>query len=92
MRVGGYAICLPLANGKNAILSGLVLPFITGAFPMYDLTNVESDIRQCCFEGDSQIFASLPTLSKKVGGETNIHIGSKYLRYIPREFHKFESG
>ena len=37
-------------------------------------------------------FSSLPKLPKQVGGDTDILIGSKYLRYFPREIHKFESG
>ena len=89
---GVYAICLPLADGQNAILSGLVLPTITGVFPMYELTNVENDIRNRCLEGGEPEFSSLPKLPKKVGGDTDILIGSKYLRYFPREIHKFESG
>ena len=89
---GVYAICLPLFNGHNAVLSGLVLPTITGKFPTYQLTNVENDIRQRCQEVSEPDFSQLPRLPKTVGGDTDILIGSKYLRYFPKEIHKFESG
>ena len=89
---GVWAICLPLANGGNAIMSGLVLPTITGVFPTYELTNVENDIQQRCLESGEPDFSSLPKLPRKVGGDTDILIGSKYLRYFPKEIHKFESG
>ena len=89
---GVYAICLPLLNGQNAVLSGLVLPTITGKFPTYQLTNVENDIRQRCQEVGEPDFSVLPQLPKSVGGDTDILIGSKYLRYFPTEVHRFESG
>ena len=89
---GVWAICLPLPNGENAIMSGLVLPTITGIFPTYELSNVENDIRQRCLESGAPDFSLLPKLPKKVGGDTDILIGSKYLRYFPKEIHKFESG
>ena len=59
---------------------------------MYELTNVENDIRNRCLERGEPEFSSLPKLPKQVGGDTDILIGSKYLRYFPREIHKFESG
>ena len=89
---GVYAICLPLFNGQNAVLSGLVLPTITGKFPTYQLTNVENDIRKRCQEVGKPDFSVLPRLPKSVGGDTDILIGSKYLRYFPTEIHRFESG
>ena len=89
---GVYAICLPLANGQNAILSGLVLPTLTGAFPMYELSNVEKDIHQKCQEPGGPDISKMPKLPKMVGGDTDFLIGSKYLRYFPKEVHRFESG
>ena len=41
---GVYSICLPLQNGKNAMLCGLCMPKITTEFPVYDLGTVEEDI------------------------------------------------
>ena len=34
----------------------------------------------------------MPKLPKMVGGDTDFLIGSKYLRYFPKEVHRFESG
>ena len=89
---GIFSICLPLYDGHNAVLSGICLPTITGKFPLYDLTNVGDDIRKRCQDMGEPDFSTLPKLPKKVGGETDILIGSKYLRFFPQLIHKFESG
>ena len=77
---GVYAICLPLFDGENITLTGLCVPKITSEFPRYDLAEVESD----CQKWSEGVVENLPKLPSSVGGETDILIGSKYLRYFPK--------
>ena len=77
---GVYAICLPLFDGTNITLTGLCVPKITSEFPQYDLADVESD----CKRWSENVVKELPKLPSSVGGETDILIGSKYLRYFPK--------
>ena len=77
---GVYAICLPLFDGTNITLTGLCVPKITSEFPQYDLAEVESD----CQNWSKGVVENLPKLPSCVGGETDILIGSKYLRYFPK--------
>ena len=77
---GVYAISLPLFDGTNITLSGLCVPKITSEFPTYPLSDVESD----CKKWSEGVVMDLPRLPASVGGETDILIGSKYLRYFPK--------
>ena len=42
--------------------------------------------------GGNELVSHLPRLPKHVGGDTDILIGSRYLKYFPEEVKKFESG
>ena len=77
---GVYAICLPLFDGTNVTLTGLCVPKITSEFPIYELSDVESD----CQTWSKGVVDNLPKLPSSVGGETDILLGSKYLRYFPK--------
>ena len=88
--LGVYSICLPLHDGTNVTLSGVCMPKITSRLPIYPLGKVESDLRKWCTTDDSCRY--LPKLSSKVGGDTDILIGSKYLRYFPKLVYEHESG
>ena len=61
------------------------MPKITTKFLLYDSKKVESDLRKGCIYADS--CKSLPKMSEKVGGDTDILIGSKYLRYFAKLAH-----
>lgn len=89
---GVYSICLPLYNNGNAILTGLCLPKITTTFPTYDLSKVEKDIKQICSVSYPEIASQLPKLSRFVGSDTDILLGSKFKKYFPKSIVKFESG
>ena len=91
---GEFAICLPLHSGDNAVLTGICLPKVTGDFPGYNLKNVENDIRSKCEDiGGAELVSKLPRLTSMMkGGDVDVLIGSKYLRYFPEKVHKFESG
>ena len=88
--LGFYSISLPLHDGENVTMSGVCIPKITSRFPVYDLKKVESDLRTWCSDDHSCKF--LPKLSAKVGGDTDILIGSKYLRYFPKIVYEHETG
>ena len=87
--LGVYSICLPLHNGINVTLSGVCMTKITSRLPVYPLAEVESDLQKWSANGS---IPDLPKLSSKVGGDTDILIGSKYLRYFPKLIYEHESG
>ena len=81
---GAYEISLPLANGQNAIMSGLVIERLTDEFPTYVLdTSVQKDIVTEFVKCKGNV-NDLPKLLKKIGGQVDIMIGVKYLRYYQR--------
>ena len=88
---GLWSICLPLKTGYNVVITGVCMEKVTSEFPQYDLTDVERDIRWKVhtFGGD-QLAQLLPKLPAQVGGETDILLGSKYLRIHPREMWRCE--
>ena len=64
---GEYQISLPLADGKNAKLTGIVLDQITHPFPTYTLNGeVESNIHSA-FERSGGDLKTLPSLSHCIG-------------------------
>ena len=89
---GVYSICLPLHNNRNAILTGLCLPKITTKFPTYELSKVETFIKEKCQNVKPKLVQYLPKLPKYVGGDTDILIGSKYNKYFPKSKFKLDSG
>ena len=90
---GIYSVCLPLKSGYNAVLSGVCMDRVTTEFPKYALKEVEKDIkRKCRIDGGESLVKTIPKLSNEVGGDTDILIGSKYLRYHPRECWRSETG
>ena len=83
---GAYEISLPLANGRNAVMSGLVIEQITNKFPDYVLdTDVQCDIITEFVKSGGKA-KDLPRLLKSIGGRVDIMIGVKYLRYFPTNF------
>ena len=87
-----HSISLPLNTGGNA-LCGICLPEITSEFPLYDLTELEKDVRKKCYDvGNEDLVSKLPKLRRKVGGITDILIGLKYLKYFPKKVFQFQSG
>ena len=91
---GEFSISLPLHSGENAILTGVCLPKVTGDFPNYNLGDVEKDIRSRCNDvGGHELVSCLPKLPSSIkGGDVDLLIGSKYLRYFPVCIHKFDTG
>ena len=72
-------------------MSGLCLDKVTGKFPVFSLETVENDIK-VHYQNGGQDPDDLPCLPGKVGGETDIMIGIKYLKYFPKEIHKLPNG
>ena len=90
---GAYSICLPLKNGMNVTLSGICLDRVTAEFRTYSLKTVEQDIRAACEQtGDASLLDRLPKLPAFVGGNTDILIGSKYLKIHPKQIWMSPSG
>ena len=83
---GVYSIALPIKNGDNVTITGVCMEKVTAKLPEYDLTGVEKDVHEMCRkEGGDALVQKLPKLASKVGGETDILLGSKYLKIHPRE-------
>jgi hypothetical protein len=91
-RDGTYKITLPLNTGKQATMSGLCLDKVTGKFPVFSLKTVEDDVKDHYQQKLGKDPEELPRLPDKVGGETDIMIGIKYLKYFPKEIHKLSNG
>ena len=88
---GVYKIMLPLSAGGNATMSGLCLDKVTGKFHKFSLKKVEDDIRGH-YRKCGKDPGNLPRLPYSVGGETDIMIGIKYLKYFPKEVHQLPNG
>ena len=83
---GVYSIALPLKNGDNFVITGITMDKVTAALPEYDLSGVEKDVQEMCrTEGGDELVEKLPKLANKVGGDTDILLGSKYLLVHPKE-------
>ena len=89
---GVYSVCLPLHNGRNAVITGLCLPQITSEFPIYDLRVVEQDINAEGMKGRKKSHTNLPKLPSKVGGETDILLGQQFAKYFPKMIFESETG
>ena len=89
---GRYEIRIPLANGTDAVMSGLCFDNVTSDFPVYTLTEVEKDFCAKIKALDKTLFDRLPQLPKEVGGKVDIMIGKHYLKYFPKEIARLDSG
>ena len=90
---GVYSISLPLSNGGNAILTGLSLPRVTSHFPEYQLRVAGDDLKTRCLSEKGQSFVDgLPSFPDAVGGDTDILLGIKYAKYLPRIVYQSEDG
>ena len=64
---------------------------VTMEFPNYELKDVESVlIEKCRNLGGDYLVQQVPKLSSFVGGDTDILLGSKYLRVHPRDIWRCE--
>ena len=88
---GVYKITLPLSDGSEATMSGLCLDRVTGKFPEFSLKLAENDIKGHCKKSGNDP-KLLPRLPVTVGGETDIMIGIKYLKYFPKQILQLPSG
>ena len=89
---GEYDVNLHLASGEPITLTGIAFEKVTEQFPMYPLQGkIEEDIRKAFQESGGNLFF-LPNLPAFVGGETDIMIGIKYLRYFPVQVFQLVSG
>ena len=80
---GVYKVTLVTHDGKLVTVRGLCLTNVTCRFPTYPLKEIEEDIR-ATYQSLGKSVDDLPRLSKYVGGETEIMLGSKYLKYHPK--------
>ena len=82
---------MPLLNGENATMSGVCLEKKTAAFPSYPLQDeVEQDLIQAFKETKKRISKQLLKLEKLVGGDTDLMIGIRYLRYYPEKIFEYQ--
>ena len=89
---GIYEVRIPLHDGREAVMSGIVLDIVTKAFPTDPLSGqVEKYIREA-YESEWCDPNLWPRLPKSVGGETDLMIGIKYLRYFPERIVQLPNG
>ena len=89
---GIYAIKLPLKNGNDAKIRALCLDEITAPFPIYQLGQVENDIRAYVEKTQKGLLNQLPRLPKEVGGKVHVMLGKHYMKYFPREIVRLNTG
>ena len=89
---GVFSVKLPLSSGHKALFTGVCLERITTTFPVYPLQGrVLGDIRKAYQEAGGNI-CNLPNVPKVVGGDVDMMIGIKYLRYHPERVFQLPSG
>ena len=89
---GIYSIKLPLANGNDAVMTGVCLSRITEDFPDYPIGGkVADDIKEAYRKSGGDV-SSLPKVPATVGGNIDFMIGIKYLRYFPVTVFQLPSG
>ena len=88
---GLYTAKLPLRNGRQAVMAGICLERITEEFPQYPLTQVTDDIKRA-YQQQYGNARGLPSVPEFVGGEVDLMIGIKYLRYHPKIVFQLPSG
>ena len=88
---GIYSVKIQLNNGTKATMSGVCLSKVTSTFPTYQLSKVYKDI-QCAFKPEGGDVSTLPTVPVTIGGDVDIMIGVKYLRYHPKLIFELSSG
>ena len=88
---GIYNVSLPLGSGGEALMQGLCLNKVTGVFPTFSLKKAEKDIKNHYKKSGGDV-GKLPRLPSKVGGEVDIMIGVKYLKYFPEKVYKLPNG
>ena len=87
---GIYCVKIPLFNGNITTLSGVYLDKITSTFPVYPLGKLGKDIQDASIAaGNVKV---LPKLSRSVGGDVDLIIGIKYLRYHPKMIFQLPPG
>ena len=87
---GVYAVCLPLHNGRYAKFTGLCLPEVTTEFPKYPLKEVQNDIAKGC--SDKKLVKTFPKLPESVGGEVDMLIGIKNIKWFPKLVFELDTG
>ena len=88
---GRYEVRIPTWDGKEATFSGLCLDKITSEFPRIPLEGMENEVHAAFVEQGGDV-NDLPKLPKFVGGETDLMIGVRYLKYFPKEVFSLPSG
>ena len=88
---GIYSVSVPTADGRKAIFKGPALERITQTFPTYPLQEAFNDIKASFLKSGRRV-SELPTLPSNIGGEVDLMIGIRYLRYHPEPIFKMPSG
>ena len=89
---GIWKICLTMASGNDAVMSGVCLDKIAQTFPEYEFHNsVKENIMKYCRKNNIDEH-NIPRFPNSVGGETDIMIGIQYQKYLPVEIPRLPSG
>ena len=77
-------------NGREAVMSDPCLDQVTTKFPKYPRNGrVQRDINDV-YRSQGGMVSNLPKLPEEVGGETDLLIGIKYLKYFPEEYLSYQ--
>uniref|UniRef100_A0A7M6DQR2 Peptidase aspartic putative domain-containing protein n=1 Tax=Clytia hemisphaerica TaxID=252671 RepID=A0A7M6DQR2_9CNID len=92
IRTNVYSVKIPTHDGSDATFVGISLDKITSTFPTYHLNGqVEHDVHEAYKKvgGDP---SQLPKLPPTIGGNVDLMIGIRYLRYFPKFVFQMPSG
>ena len=89
-KLGTYSVKLPLHDGRQISLSGVCLETIASKMAEYPLEDVARDIQISYTQSGGT--RQLPKLPNSIGGEVDLMIGIKYLRYHPKLVHQMSTG
>ncbi len=89
---GRYQVRLPLASGKNSVMSGVCLEKITSTLPTYPLKgDIEKEIHGAYKLGGGDV-KDLLALFQSVGGDVDFMVDSQFMREFPNQIFKLPSG
>ena len=89
---GVYEVDIPLHTGKSAKMTRVCLYQVTAKFPDYPLQGkVQKDI-VVGYQLAGRDPRKLPRLPDSVGGDTDLMLGIKYLKYYPEFVFRLPSG
>ena len=88
---GLWTLKLPMANGKNAVVTGLCLNKVTHTIPDYEFADAAQDIKEYCKKNDIEL-DTMPQFPTSAGGDTAVMMGMQYKKHFPKDLVELPNG